>query len=78
MDSGNLSKSVFGALEGVVYHNDSQIRAVVQMVNRTRIKQFMTASFHVVTDWDLADKENLISKTTSLALSRHESFRETF
>ena len=53
LDTGNATKSVFDALEGVLYHTDASIRAELVITTRQRQGRCV-AGFAVCGDLDLA------------------------
>lgn len=63
IDAGNATKSLFDALEGVLYHNDASIRA--EMVITERVRQ--GRSFLAFAVCDASDRHSLVAVTSGLA-----------
>lgn len=63
IDAGNATKSLFDALEGVLYHNDASIRA--EMVITERVRQ--GRSFLAFAVCDARDRRSLAAVTSALA-----------
>jgi hypothetical protein len=53
LDTGNVTKSVFDALEGVLYHTDASIRAELVVTSRRRAGRAV-AAFAVCDELDVA------------------------
>jgi hypothetical protein len=63
IDAGNATKSIFDALEGVLYHNDASIRAELVVTHRVR----QGRSFLAFAVCEAHDRRSLVAVAGELA-----------